>query len=590
MDNHKGDEPGKKVVIDPDSKPYKGDVSVPTVSKDDVLEQFKLYIENISYFSSDEIASEEVEISDYVKNLQQWKDKELYAEENNLRSLLKKQQDSLFYYNDHTDAMLESFIEDYYGGMKVENKEECMEEMSNILAQKLKSREENLNMLAKELGEETIHLDHGDKASNKWWWLIPLALVALCAFAWWKWGTKNMRRPKKPAPVPNRPTNNTRLRPTREPNRGSDSGISRVNTTQIILRLQNIDDVRDDEQYMRIDTSEFCDDSAVRFIYVKNTVVKDIYNMYAEDLRNPENPKEDGCLVLGRWVYDESDKVYDVTYEQVVFPGDDAVFGEYDFNFGAKIKIKLRERLKRLRIETKLQYDNTCWVHSHPGLGVFFSNDDNNVHLSLKRHDHPRFLTALVIDILTPEQELGIFTFKRDGSIISKSDLKKTYSLEEWYQWAVGCDRWAFKPEDHFDILDNAKAHHDDCLGLHLSNGAIIDMAALATEGTGELVAFVQGFATKLQGKTRYVANEVKKKEELVGHKPDGAFIVTSDIQKVEKMMGEDLSGLHYLMVLNTDNDKVTVLPVEQGRPCMDENYHGQQQLQDLKIWTRRKR
>ena len=67
--------------------------------------------------------------------------------------------------------------------------------------------------------------------------------------------------------------------------------------------------------------------------------------------------------------------------------------------------------------KTNLQYDLACWVHSHPGLGVFFSNSDANVQMQLKHSTHPNFLTAIVVDILTPNQELGIFTFKPDSTI-----------------------------------------------------------------------------------------------------------------------------------------------------------------------------
>ena len=103
-------------------------------------------------------------------------------------------------------------------------------------------------------------------------------------------------------------------------------------------------------------------------MYIKNTCIIDIYNMYAEDLRNPDNPKEDGCMVLGRWVHDEQCDEYAVSLEEVVFPGDDAVFAEYELDFGGKIKVKVNEKLRKLRRETGLQYDLTCWVHSHPSL------------------------------------------------------------------------------------------------------------------------------------------------------------------------------------------------------------------------------
>jgi len=41
-----------------------------------------------------------------------------------------------------------------------------------------------------------------------------------------------------------------------------------------------------------------------------------------------------------------------------------------------------------------------------------------------------------VVDTLTPKEDVGIFTFRRDGNINSKNELTKMYSLKEWYAWA----------------------------------------------------------------------------------------------------------------------------------------------------------
>ena len=185
-------------------------------------------------------------------------------------------------------------------------------------------------------------------------------------------------------------------------NNGTSDVIIRRKTSSV-LHKQCLDDVVNNGNYLAINCTDFCNDTAVKTMYIKNTCIIDIYNMYADDLRNPDNPKEDGCMVLGRWVHDEKLDEYAVSLEEVVLPGDDAVFAEYELDFGGKIKVKVNEKLRKLRRETNLQYDMTCWVHSHPGLGVFFSNTDCNLHLQHKHSSHPKFLTAIVIDILTPQ-------------------------------------------------------------------------------------------------------------------------------------------------------------------------------------------
>ncbi len=560
----------------------------------EVIGNFQDYVESIAYLSDNAIREEEAIVGEHVVNLQNWKDVDGYISKEHLDDYLEERRDTLLWFNDNIDLLVTDFIDENYPGKTLERREECFQQMRDIVSNKLKAHEENVNLLSKAMGAKTISLS---ESGPKWWlWLlVALVLAGLGALVWWR-----MRRggimPKKPSnPVPSRPTRERMLRPTvdvipQSTNHGG-SGVTTVRITNRVPLVQNIDDVVGNDQYMAIDTSDFCDDSAVRRIYLKNTCIKEIYNMYAEDLRNPDNPMEDGCLVVGRWVYDEKEKCYDVTLEQVVFPGDDAVFSEYEFSFGAKIKIKMREKLRRLRRETSLQYDNTCWVHSHPGLGVFFSNADLNSHEGLKDPFHPMLLTAFVIDILTPEQELGIFTFKRDGSIASKLDLKKLYSLEQWYQWAMKSDRWSFKAGDYYDLLADAKEHDDNCLGIHLSNGAVIDMAALTSEGV-EMVAWMQGTPTKLKEKTRHLVSAVKKKEDFDGPKPTGAFVITEqkDFNDVEKAVGADLAAMNYVLVCAPSEGVVTALPVVDGKLCKKEEYYGKQQLQELKIWTRRKR
>jgi CBS domain-containing protein len=208
------------------------------------------------------------------------------------------------------------------------------------------------------------------------------------------------RQAPEPAPVINKGqgTNN-------QNNQGTGIVVRRKTAT--ILKKQSLENVIGNPAYLQVDATDFTYESAVRRIYIKNTCIVDIYNMYAEDLQKPENPKEDGCMVLGRWVYDSESQEYYVSLEQIVLPGDDAVFAEYELNFGGKIKLKVVELLRKLRRETNFQYDLTCWVHSHPGLGVFFSNSDVTVQMQLKHPSHPNFLTAIVVDILTPDMDLG---------------------------------------------------------------------------------------------------------------------------------------------------------------------------------------
>ena len=362
--------------------------------------------------------------------------------------------------------------------------------------------------------------------------------------------------------------------------------------TSSVLNKQSLEDVVNNSNYLAINSADFCTDSAVKTMYIKNTCIIDIYNMYAEDLRNPDNPKEDGCMVLGRWVHDEQCDEYVVSLEEVVFPGDDAVFAEYELDFGGKIKVKVNERLRKLRRETNLQYDLTCWVHSHPGLGVFFSNTDSNLHLTHKHPSHPKFLTAIVIDILTPQQELGVFTFKHDMVINSKADLTQFYSLEEWYKWAIGSRRNAVAAEEHYNALDRAKYRNKGCYNIQLSNSTIIDIDLIASSQDHEGLYFVHGFSMQQLDQTSIIAVKIDHSETIVDNELMGCLVVVThrSYPTVKKEVANYLERIRFVMVYSVNDGILTTIPVADNDLCADESYYGEQPLEELKIWTRRKR
>lgn len=314
--------------------------------------------------------------------------------------------------------------------------------------------------------------------------------------------------------------------------------------------------------------------------------------MYAEDLRDSDSPKENGCMVLGRWVHDTDNNEYYVSLEYIVQPGDDAVFSEYELNFGGKIKLKVTEKLRKLRKETNLQYDLTCWVHSHPGLGVFFSNSDSSVQMQLKHPTHPNFLTAIVVDILTPKQDLGIFTFRQDGELNSKADLKKMYSLEELHEWAMESERDAFIPEDHYDVLTCAKVHEDICHGIHLSNAAIVDIDMLITKQENGLVGMIPGYSCLQGGKTEVVALNVAKEVSLAENELVGCLVCAShcSVPSVRKLVADQLDKLKFVLVYTPSDGMLTAIPVVNQELCSEQDYHGENKLEELKIWTRRRR
>ena len=362
--------------------------------------------------------------------------------------------------------------------------------------------------------------------------------------------------------------------------------------TTSILKKQSIEDVINNPEYMLINSSEFTPDSAVRNIYVKNTCIKEVYNLYAEDLRNSNNPKEDGCMVLGRWVHNEDTNTYDISLETVVFPGDDAVFKEYELNFGGKIKLRIAEKLRKLRRETNLQYDLVCWIHSHPGLGVFFSNSDDNVQMQLKHSQHPYFLIAFVVDILTSDQEMGIFTFRKDGSMNSKGDLTKMYSLEDMYKWALESDKASFNQDNYHNILASAKMQMPTCKGIELNNSSIIDLTQIVIEPTNGIVGWAVGTTVEVNGGKEFVVSSIVKADE----KPSAGIIgvllnVTHmSLPTIQRLIANENINPSFVLVYSSKQNTLTSIPVINGELITDEHFYGEETIDDLKIWTRRKR
>lgn len=544
------------------------------LSSEQILKKFTDYVNQISFLSDAGLAESKSKIDEYIKNLQNWENIDSCIIENNLQEYVRQNMDSLDAYKQEAQSLIYRFSKRF-------NADEATNaEISQMLNDRIAQREEDLDRLqtAMNAGKASEDADSFKMDKKTIANCGIILFIVLLVIIWIIIASKKKSRDK--------------LQRYKSQGTSAAPGIVVRRTTTSILKKQSLEDVIDNPAYLKIDCADFCNDSAVRRIYLKNTCVKDIYNMYAEDLRNPDNPKEDGCMVLGRWVHDKEANEYYVSLEHIVLPGDDAVFSEYELNFGGKIKLRVAEKLRKLRRETNLQYDMTCWVHSHPGLGVFFSNADNTAHIQMKHPTHPYFLTAMVVDILTPEQELGIFTFKKDGTVNAKSDLTKMYSLESLYKWAVESDRNAVKVDDKFNSLAKAQKHYYDCVEVLLSNGAIIDMGMLATEQENGALCFVHGFADKQGAKTRFIAATTSKQEAVPDNDLIGCFVTAThcSIPSIKKAVAGYLGRINFVIVSSTSDGLLTTIPVVNGELCNDTNYYGEENFEELKIWTRRKR
>jgi len=220
----------------------------------------------------------------------------------------------------------------------------------------------------------------------------------------------------------------------------------------------------------------------------------------------------------------------------------------------------------------------------------------------LKHPTHPNFLTAIVVDILTPMQDLGIFTFRHDAIINSKNELKKMYSLIDWYHWAEESLKTSvqrpvaaskeFKSEDYFNSLENAPEHKDACYGIQLSKDVVVDICMdLSSEGD-DVMAMLHGFASQHGQQIEYVAEKVTNNDNEPKLSLTGCFVAVPhcSIPTVRRAVADYLDRIRFVLVYTPGDGLLTTIPVIDSDLCIDESYYGEQRLDDLKKWIKQGR
>ena len=200
-----------------------------------------------------------------------------------------------------------------------------------------------------------------------------------------------------------------------------------------------LDDIKEKlgTDYYAIDMDTILEDTTIKEVFLSRQAILDIYNFFANFVKY-DKTNETGCFLVGRWEYlaDSNNARYDISIERIVEPSDDAVYGEYNLNFGAKIGITLNYAIENLCEKTGNEYVHTSWMHSHPGLGLFLSSQDLSVQSQLAHSLHFGRLLAIVLDSNTPDLKMAFFTPKHNGTMNNDKDVKQFLSLETLYQWA----------------------------------------------------------------------------------------------------------------------------------------------------------
>lgn len=186
--------------------------------------------------------------------------------------------------------------------------------------------------------------------------------------------------------------------------------------------------------YLMVDLDEVFVDTAVKRVFFSHALVRKLYSFFSRFLEESDRTDETGCFILGCWDYESTKQQYDVSLEYFVEPGDDSQFGEYSLNFGKKIGVHMASVIEDLSKKSKRDYVQTCWMHSHPGLGLFLSNQDLVVQQQLAYSDHRNRMLAIVIDTNSADFKIGIFSAKRNGKMNNNEDVVKWFSFDDFYQ------------------------------------------------------------------------------------------------------------------------------------------------------------
>ena len=117
-------------------------------------------------------------------------------------------------------------------------------------------------------------------------------------------------------------------------------------------------------------------------------------------------------------------------------------------------------------------------------------------------------------------------------------------------------------------------------------------MGMLVTEQKTGLAGMVHGFCNQQAINKEWVAVTVSKNEAVPDNELVGCFIMAThcSIPSIKKAISNFMGRIKFVLVYTTTDGLLTSIPVIHQEICTDEHYYGEQKLEDLKIWTRRKR
>ena len=341
-------------------------------------------------------------------------------------------------------------------------------------------------------------------------------------------------------------------------------------------------------EYLMFDMNEVFEDTAVNKVYLSTALIKNLYDFFSNSLEADGRTNETGCFIVGCWDLQKGKKGrYDISLEYMVEPGDDADFGEYSLHFGKKISVNMASVIDNLAQKTKRDYLLTCWMHSHPGLGLFLSNHDLIVQKQLTYSDHKNRLLAIVIDTNTPELNTGFFTAKSDGTMNNREDVKRWFSFEDIYREGRERSR-SYPPKD--EKQEECFGTNPDCFNITLS-GETKDYIGFAPHAINQIDSMLyscsKGVVGYLFGDVHERYLEVNKclpydNEEKIG------CLVYADGLELSHLSQYATDVADSKLIVNCTSDDKIIFWVKDFNGSFEKV--GESTMTQMKEWIRRKR
>ena len=127
---------------------------------------------------------------------------------------------------------------------------------------------------------------------------------------------------------------------------------------------------------------------------------------------------------------------------------------------------------------------------------------------------------------------------------------------------------------------------------MQLSKNTVVDICMdLAGQGD-DLMAMMHGFASQQGQKVEYVAEKVSDKDVEPKLSLTGCFLTAPhcSIPTVRRAVADYLDRIRYVVVYTPGDGLLTTIPVINSDLSTDENYYGEQKLEDLKTWIKQSR